>query len=295
MLVSVVTPCLNPGARLARCLESVAAQTHPDVEHVVVDGGSTDGTVELLGRSGIRYVSEPDDGQTDAIAKGFGVARGELLTWLNADDELEPQAVARAASAGAEWVYGDCAVIDGGRRTVWRPLPRYGRWEVEAGEMIPQPGSFFSRAALERAGGLDRSFELAMDVDLWIRLVDAGIEGRYVPEVMAVFEIHPGSKTGSVGRRGFLLEHAQALAKSGRYRAASAALGRAAVFGGRLDLPDWADTRVVRAAAIAESAIEQLRARDPRGALRLVRPSVWREREVRTRLIAGLRRELRPG
>jgi glycosyltransferase involved in cell wall biosynthesis len=295
MLVSVVTPCLNPGARLARCLESVAAQTHPDVEHVVVDGGSTDGTVELLGRSGVRYLSEPDDGQTDAIAKGFGVARGELLTWLNADDELEPHAVARAASTGAEWVYGDCTVIDGGRRTVWRPLPRYGRWEVEAGEMIPQPGSFFSRAALERAGGLDPSFELAMDVDLWIRLVDAGIEGRYVPEVMAVFEIHPGSKTGSVGRGGFLLEHAQALAKSGRYRAASAALGRASVFGGRPDLPDWADPRVVRAATAAESAIEQLRARNLRGALRLVRPSIWREREVRTRLIAGLRREVRPG
>lgn len=295
MLVSVVTPCLNPGARLERCLASVAAQTHADVEHIVIDGGSTDGTLEILEHSGVCYVSESDDGQTDAIAKGFRLARGELLTWLNADDELEPQAIARAASAGAEWIYGDCVVIDDGRRSIWRPLPRYGRWEVNAGEMIPQPGTFFSRAALERASGLDLSFELAMDIDLWIRLVDAGVEARYVPEVMAVFEIHAESKTGSVGRRDFFLEHARALAKSGRYRAASAALGRAAAFGDRPDLPEWANPRVVRAAAAAESAIEQLRAHDPRGALRLLDPSVWLEREVRTRLLAALRRGLRRG
>jgi GT2 family glycosyltransferase len=295
VLVSVVTPCLNPGARLERCLASVAAQTHSDVEHIVIDGGSTDGTLELLEHSGLRYVSESDAGQTDAIAKGFRLARGELLTWLNADDELEPRAIARAASAGADWIYGDCAVIDDGRRSVWRPLPHYGRWEVNAGEMIPQPGAFFTRGALERAGGLDLSFELAMDIDLWIRLVDAGVEARYVPEVMAVFEIHPESKTGSVGRRDFLLEHARALAKSGRYRAASAALGRAAAFGDCSELPDWANPKVVRVAAAAECAIEQLRARDPRGALRLLDPSIWLEREVRTRLLASLRREVRRG
>ncbi len=295
MLVSVVTPCLNPGARLERCLESVAVQTHPEVEHIVVDGASTDGTVELLERSGVRYISERDGGQADAIAKGFQLACGELLTWLNADDELEPHAIARAALAGAAWVYGDCEVIDDGRRTVWRPLPRYGRWAIDAGEMIPQPGAFFSREALERAGGVDPTFEFAMDVDLWIRLVDAGVEAHYVPEVMAVFEIHPQSKTGSVGRRGFLLEHARALAKSGRYRAASAALGRAAAFGGPPDLPDWADPRVVRAAAAAEFALEQLRAHDPRGAPRLLQPSIWLEREVRARLLAALRRELRRG
>ena len=296
MLVSVVTPCLNPGDRLARCLASVAAQTYANVEHVVVDGASTDGTVELLEESGVRYVSERDGGQTDAIRKGIELARGELLTWLNADDELTPDAVARAVQAGGEWTYGDCAVIRGGRRTVWRPLPRYGDWEIDAGEMIPQPGSFFSRAALDRAGGLDSSFELTMDIDLWVRLVDAGVTPHYVRAVVATFEIHDDSKTGSLGRRAFMLEHARALAKSGRREAASAAVGRSLAFGASpADLPDWVEPRIVRRSAAAERAVERLRVRDPRGAWTLLAPGVWRERVVRRRLLASVRRGLRTG
>jgi glycosyltransferase involved in cell wall biosynthesis len=292
MLVTVVTPCLNPGARLMRCLDSVAAQSYADVEHVVVDGGSTDGTVELLEQRGVRFVSEPDRGQTDAIAKGFGLARGELLTWLNADDELDPSAAALAVSSGADWVYGNCVVVEGGRRSVWAPPRRYGPREVEAGEMIPQPGSFFTRAALEQAGGLDMSFDLAMDIDLWIRLVDAGVPAHYVPADLAVFEIHSASKTGHVARTDFILEHARALEKSGRRRAASAAIGRATAFGELPELPAWADRKLVDAARVAELGIERLRVRDPRGVLALLSPRVWREREVRARLVAGLRRAL---
>jgi GT2 family glycosyltransferase len=295
MLISVVTPCLNPGARLVRCLDSVAAQTYPNVEHVVVDGGSTDGSVELLAERGVRFVSEPDEGQTDAIAKGFAMAQGELLTWLNADDVLDARAAERAASTGADWVYGDCVVLDGSRRTVWRPPANYGLAEVAAGEMVPQPGSFFTRVALERAGGLDPSFELAMDVDLWVRFVDAGIKPVYVPETLAVFEIHDASKTGSVARTDFMLEHAQALAKSGRTRAASAALGRAGAFGPLPALPEWADAEVVGAATAAEAAIEKLRRREPRGLMELLRPRVWRTPEVRGRIVAALRRTIRAG
>jgi glycosyltransferase involved in cell wall biosynthesis len=296
MLVSVVTPCLNPGDRLARCLASVASQTYAAVEHVVVDGASTDGTIELLDRSDVRYVSERDNGQTDAISKGIRLARGELLTWLNADDQLTPRAVEDAVRAGGEWTYGDCAVIRGDRRTVWRPLPRYGEWEIDAGEMIPQPGSFVARAALERAGGLDPSFELTMDIDLWLRLVDAGVTPRYVRSIVAVFEIHGDSKTGSLGPGPFMREHARALAKSGRVEAASAALGRSLAFGvPTADLPDWADPGIVRRAAAAERAVERLRRGDPRGLVPLLEPAVWRERVVRRRLLAPVRRRLRIG
>jgi glycosyltransferase involved in cell wall biosynthesis len=296
MLVSIVTPCLDPGERLARCLASVASQTYANVEHVVVDGGSTDGTVELLAQSGVSYVSERDSGQTDAIRKGIALARGDLLTWLNADDELTRDAVARAVHAGGEWTYGDCAVILGKKRTVWRPLPRYGNWEIDAGEMIPQPGSFFSRAALDRAGGLDPSFELTMDIDLWLRLVDSGVTPRYVRGVVAAFEIHGDSKTGSLGRSAFLLEHARALAKSGRIEAASAAVGRSLAFDPSLDgIPAWAEPRIVRRAAAAERAVERLRRGDLRGLGALARPAVWRERVVRRRLLASLRRGLRIG
>jgi len=296
MRVSVVTPCLNPGTRLMRCLESVAAQTHADVEHIIVDGGSTDGTVDLLRRSGLDFVSEPDRGQTEAISKGFTMASGELLTWLNADDELTPEAAARAAAARCDWVYGDCIVADRDRRRVWRPPKRYGRWEVEAGEMIPQPGSFFSRAAFERAGGLDTSFELTMDIDLWIRLVDAGVTAVYLARPMAAFEIHPASKTGSLGQDRFQLEHARALAKSGRMRAASAAVGRATALGATSadgDLPPWADQRIVRSARRTEQGIEALRHRRIAGALLLLTPQVLLVRESRRRLLAAVRRSLK--
>jgi glycosyltransferase involved in cell wall biosynthesis len=298
MRVSVITPCLNPGERISRCIRSVLAQTYADVEHVVVDGGSTDGTVSVLEEAGVRYVSAPDRGQTDAIAKGFELSSGALLSWLNADDELTPQAVERAVATGFEWVYGDCAVINGSRRSVWRPPVRFGAWEIEAGEMIAQPGTFFARSALDLVGGLDPSFDLTMDIDLWIRLVDAGIASCYVPEVLATFEIHPDSKTGSIGRKRFQLEHARALAKSGRYAAASAAVGRAAALGGALtpdELPDWADRKVVEAARIAEEGIEALRARKLHRAARLFSPRVVRVREGRNRMIASARRALRLG
>jgi glycosyltransferase involved in cell wall biosynthesis len=295
MLVSVVTPCLNPGGRLQRCLDSVRAQTHTEVEHIVVDGGSTDDTVGVLEKSGVRYVSEPDSGQTDAITKGMSLARGELLTWLNADDMLVPSAAERAVAAGSDWIYGDCRVVRGQRSSVWRPPRRYGNWQVEAGEMIPQPGCFFSRGALDRVGGLDASFDLTMDIDLWIRLVDAGYVSRYVPEVLAVFEIHPGSKTGAVGKKRFHLEHAHALAKSGRIEAASGAVGRAIALGGagNEDVPVWADEKIVRASYLVEVGIESLRAHDASGARHLLSPGVLRVRESRRRLIASARRAIR--
>jgi hypothetical protein len=131
-----------------------------------------------------------------------------------------------------------------------------------------------------------------MDIDLWIRLVDSGIEAHYVPAELATFEIHAASKTGHVGRTDFMLEHARALEKSGRRRAASAAIGRAAAFGEVPELPGWADRRLVDTARVAERGIERIRARDPRGALAFLSPRIWREPEVRARVVAGLRRGL---
>ena len=158
--------------------------------------------------------------------------------------------------------------------------------------MIPQPGSFFTQDALERAGGLDTTFDLAMDIDLWVRLVDAGIEARYVPVELAVFEIHAASKTGYIGRKDFMLEHARALEKSGRRRAAAAAIGRAAAFGEVPEVPAWADAQLVRTARSAELGIERLRRRDPRGIPALLNPQVWLQREVRGRVVAAVRRGL---
>lgn len=219
-LVSVITPCLDPGGRLRRCLESVARQTHPRVEHVVVDGGSTDGTVDLLRRTpSVRWVSEPDTGQASAINKGLAMAAGSVVTWLNADDVLVPRAAELAVGvvgAGAEWVYGNLEVRWDGRRRIRRPPRRLTDGAFRARNPVPQPGTFFTARAIHAVGGVDESLRLAMDFDLWLRFHAAGIRSRYVPEVMASFEIHPGSKTGGTDLAEFWDEMARALDRHGR-------------------------------------------------------------------------------
>ncbi len=316
-LVSVVTPCLNPGERLVRCLASVAAQTHPAVEHIVVDGGSTDGSVELLGGTpGITWMSEPDGGQAAAINKGFGLASGSILTWLNADDVLLPGTVTEAVRVlreqpGLGLVYGNCRIVQEGRELlVWRAPRRLTLSGLETGWSIPQPGAFFTRSALDRAGWLDESYELAMDVDLWLRLLSAGVESQSLRRVVSIFEVHERSKTGSVPRRRFYEENARAFLTAGRTSAAAHSLGQAAAASsaedGRVDparlavevsaaehvAREWPvppPPRAIRAAAAAEAAVLELHA-SPRGLRHLLVRDVWLDGAARSRLAHAVRR-----
>lgn len=145
-VVTVVTPCLNPGLRLERCIESVARQGYRRIEHIIIDGGSTDGTVEVLARHPeLRWVSEADSGQGEAINKGFAMAGGELLTWLNADDTLFPDAVettVRAFHSKPEigWTYGDLEWVERTAR-VLRPPAHVDLTSLDAGCVIYQPGA----------------------------------------------------------------------------------------------------------------------------------------------------------
>ena len=230
MLVSVITPCLDAADWLERCLDSVAAQTYRQVEHIIVDGGSTDGTVELLERRGVRFISEPDSGQSNAINKGFRLAGGDLLGWVNADDALLPDAVEKVVAAlranpSAGWAYGPCKLEREGRPQVaLRPPRRIRTNTLDSGNLISQPGFFATRQALERVGELDESFHLGMDYDLWLRLIDAGIAAVYVSATLAIYEVHDKSKTGSVEPSEWSSEWAKALFKSGRTRAGSVRL-----------------------------------------------------------------------
>jgi GT2 family glycosyltransferase len=301
-LVSVITPSLNPGERLIRCLDSVAAQSYAHVEHIVVDGGSTDGTVELARSRGLRVISEPDRGQTDALNKGFALATGDYLGWLNADDWLVPEAIERvvqmfAAMPEVGWVYCDCEIRrENGIAEIFRSPAGLGKDALDFGNRLTQPGAFVARWALDRVGPLDEEMHLAMDFDLWLRLLDAGVPSAHIPEALAVFEIHHSSKTGSIDLSEFFREEALALLKSGRRTPAAASLGRAAAAAalmgdGRVDsgrlreaigrfetiASEWrlrSERGVVRPAAFAEAA--RLEALVSLGGLRhLAHPSPW--------------------
>ena len=313
-LVSIVTPCLNPGERLVRCLDSIAAQTYPHIEHLVVDGGSTDGTVEILRERGVAFVSEPDRGQSHAINKGFALARGEWLGWLNADDVLTPCAVDLAVAAiettpHAGWVYGDCHMRhEGDRYDLWKPPPHLELETLDNGNLVAQPGSLVARWALERVGPLAENLELVMDYDLWLRLLGAGVSSVYVPETLSVFEIHEGSKSGSIPFSEFYLEKAVSLAKQGRARSAAFLLGRAAASaaceGDRIERSELEreiatlgtrarryeveiEMRWFRARAYAEAVLIELHGK-PRGYRHLLRHEPWLVRETRATLVRSL-------
>ena len=210
LALSVVTPVYNSARYLADTLDSVARLTVPH-EHIVIDGGSTDGTIELLeGREDPRldWVSEPDRGQTHAVNKGLARARGELVGWLNGDDEYVPEAVDRAVARmqsdpGIDAVYGSMEITDeeGATRRVYRPLPFNWRLYLFIGDYLTTPTIIFRRRLLEHVGVLDEAYVDAADYDFHLRLLrHARVERRREPLVR--FRYHAESKTGSDYRRG---------------------------------------------------------------------------------------------
>jgi GT2 family glycosyltransferase len=201
-LVSVVTPTLNRATLLEGTLESVAAQTYPSVEHIVVDGGSTDGTRALLerwqGRSGLRWVSEPDDGMYSAVNKGLALARGEILAYLNSDDRYFPWTIATAVEAldgapNAWFVFGDALALDlADDRAQLRLFPPLGLTHLARSGFLSQPTVFWRRRAMESEGVFDESLRYVADCDYWLRLAAHG-SGVKVNEVLALELDHEGT------------------------------------------------------------------------------------------------------
>jgi GT2 family glycosyltransferase len=235
-LVSVVTAALDPPLdKLERCIASVAAQSYTEIEHVIVDGGSTNGALEVLGRNeGLRWISEPDRGQCDAMNKAiFEQSTGELIVWLNADDVLYPYSVAQAvelfrAQPGLGWVYGNLDVDRRGHRHVIRP-PREA--SIEALDFnnvgLIAPGTMFTRWALEKAGRLDEDLNMEMDLDLSLRLLQAEVPSRHIPQALALLEIYDGTKSGEVPKRDIALERHRIYLKHGMFQQAGTALALA--------------------------------------------------------------------
>lgn len=203
-LVSIVTPAYNHAPYIEATIRSVLDQDYPNLEYIIVDGGSTDGSVEIIRRFSDRlawWVSEPDKGQTDAINKGFARARGSILAWLNSDDTYEPGAIADAVQSllehpAAAMVYGDTNFInENGQITGHFPAAQTDYARLRQGYVhIPQPASFFRGDLWRKVGPLDPSFYFAMDYDLWVRLARLA-PLLYIPHTWANFRVHLSGKT----------------------------------------------------------------------------------------------------
>jgi glycosyltransferase involved in cell wall biosynthesis len=207
MRISIVTPVLNGMPWLPETVESVARQLDDvDVEHLIRDGGSADGSREwLVAHAGMGYqvAMEKDGGQTDALAIGFDHATGDVFGWLNSDDILEPGALRQVADAfdthpDAVLVSGSCLHI-GPDGAILGAIPTPPRPEFDQLLRHPtnlaQPATFFRAEAYRQVGGLNRRYNLAMDVDLWLRLASIGQVVLLRDVVLARFRLHPGAKS----------------------------------------------------------------------------------------------------
>lgn len=202
-LVSILTPSFEQGRFLRDCLDSVARQTYPKIEHVVVDGGSTDETLEILEAAGdtVRWTSEPDRGQADAVNKAFAATSGEIVGWLNSDDGLfVVDAVERVVGAFARHleagvVYGDAALVDESGRILRHHRSRWPAAALPLVSPLVQPAAFFRRSVVEPGKPLLRmELHRFLDYELWLRLRARGVPFVHLPAVLAVDRDHPQRK-----------------------------------------------------------------------------------------------------
>ncbi len=207
--ISVITPSLNQAGYIERTIQSVLEQNYPNLDYIVVDGGSTDGTIEILKRYGSRltWISEKDSGQSDAINKGMSMATGDILAYLNSDDIFEPGALTTVAARfmadpSIMWLTGRCRIIDEDDREVRSIITAYKDLLLDhyryalllIANPICQPATFWKKEVTDEIGLFDPDESLVMDYDYWLR-----IGKRYQPAIMdenlAAFRVHSQSKT----------------------------------------------------------------------------------------------------
>ena len=203
-----MTPSLNQGRFIEDTIRSVVSQDYPRVEYLVVDGGSTDDTLAVLGRfdGALRWISEPDRGQGAAINKGFRLTSGDIVAWVNSDDVYEPHAISAAVEylrqhPDTALVYGDATHVDAFGKEIG-PCAYVGPADVDRliheSDYIVQPAAFFRRSAFEAVGGLDESLHWGMDYDLWLKIARR-FPIAYLPRKLARYRLTGENKT-ALGR-----------------------------------------------------------------------------------------------
>ena len=219
--ISVITPSLNQGAYIERTIRSVLSQGYPDLEFIVVDGGSTDNTVSILRRYGnsLLWISEKDEGQSHAINKGMRMATGDIIAYLNSDDIYEPGALTKVAAAFAEdasvmWLTGRCRIVDQNGCETRRAITAYKNFLLGhfsyamllVTNPISQPATFWRRAVVDEIGFFNVDEHLVMDYEYWLR-----IGGKYPLQILgdylACFRVHASAKTQSTGFGNFRREY----------------------------------------------------------------------------------------
>jgi len=202
-LVSIVTPSYNQGEYIRATIDSVLNQTYQNIEFQVMDGGSTDQTIEILKSYGDRFpwISEPDRGQTHAINKGLALSHGDILAYLNSDDILEPDAVEKVvhflmAHPGVDLVYGKAYYIDkAGNITGFYNTDNYSFARLMSDNCICQPAAFWRKEIAERCGPFDENLHFAMDYEYWIRMDRIGGRLVHIPDILARSRLYPETKT----------------------------------------------------------------------------------------------------
>lgn len=207
-LVSIITPSYNQGRFIEKTVVSVLNQDYENIEYIIIDGGSTDNTKEIVEkyRDRLTFISEKDNGQSDAINKGFKMAKGEIVAWLNSDDVYEPGCISKAVDIFMKdealgLIYGEGYLIneDGDKLERFGATQKFDLWTlIHVWDYIMQPATFFKKSYLEQVGYLDVNLHYCMDWDLWIKLATVS-KVKYVNEFFACSREYGDTKTSTGG------------------------------------------------------------------------------------------------